>query len=201
MSPIEPTTTIPAGLPASTSAARGGEVRLVRDGEIAAVRAMVRQAYAGDFELTDGYLAEIEAVADRAREHEVWVAGDAATGALLGTVTTPRAGRRLSPVARHDDELDFRFLGVSSGARGRGVGERLVRHVLALAASRGIRRVVLNTGPEMRAAQRLYERLGFERLGEREYEFVRPDGSSFLMMAYGRDVRPGDADAEGRAAA
>ena len=177
------------------------DVRLVRADEVSAVRTMVRQAYAGDFDLSATYLAEIEAVAERAREHEVWVAADADTGELLGTVTTPRAGRRLSPVAVDDDELDFRFLGVSSGARGRGVGETLVRHVLALAASRGVRRVVLNTGPEMRAAQRLYERLGFERLGEREYEFVRPDGSSFLMMAYGRDVRPADADAEGRAAA
>lgn len=177
------------------------DVRLVRADEVSAVRTMVRQAYAGDFDLSATYLAEIEAVAERAREHEVWVAADADTGELLGTVTTPREGSRLSPVARDDDELDFRFLGVSSGARGRGVGETLVRHVLALAASRGIRRVVLNTGPEMRAAQRLYERLGFERLCEREYEFVRPDGSSFLMMAYGRDVRPADADAEGRAAA
>ena len=58
---------------------------------------------------------------------------------------------------------------------------------------------MLNTGPEMRAAQRLYERLGFARLTEREHLFERPDGSSFLMMAYGRDVRP--ADAQGRAAA
>lgn len=177
------------------------EIRLVHDDEIPAVRALIRQAYAGDFALSAAYLAEIESVAERARAAEVWVATDPVAGVLLGTVTTPRAGARLSAVARHDDELDFRFLGVSSAARGRGVGEALVRHVLTLAASRGIRRVVLNTGPEMGAAQRLYERLGFERLGEREYEFVRPDGSSFLMMAYRRDVRPADADAEGRAAA
>ena len=63
-----------------------------------------------------------------------------------------------------------------------------MEHVLALAAARGIRRVVLNTGPDMVAAQLLYERLGFTRLHEREYTFVRPDGSSFLMFAYGRVV-------------
>lgn len=171
------------------------DVRLVRPDEVPAVRTMVRQAYAGDFDLSATYLAEIEAVAERAREHEVWVAVDADTGELLGTVTTPRAGGRLSPVAWHADELDFRFLGVSAAARGRGVGETLVRHVMSLAASRGIRRVVLNTGPEMRAAQRLYERLGFARLSEREHRFVRPDGSSFLMMAYGLDLPPADADA------
>jgi len=164
------------------------EVRLARAEEHDAVGALARRAYAGDFELSADYLAEIESVAVRAREHEVWVAEDAATGALLGTVSTPRAGRRMSAVARHDDELDFRFLGVSPDARGRGIGEVLVRHVIALAAGRGIRRVVLNTGPEMRSAQRLYERLGFVRLPEREHVVELPSGRSFLLMAYGRDI-------------
>lgn len=165
-------------------------VRLMRDSEARLVGPLVRRAYAADFELTEDYLAEIESVADRAREHEVWVAADAATGELLGTVTTPRAGRRMSTVARNADELDFRFLGVSPAARGRGVGELLVRHVVELAASRGIRRVVLNTGPQMTAAQRLYERLGFERLEDREFTFERPDGTTIRIWAYGRDVRP-----------
>lgn len=160
----------------------------MRDAEIGAVRELVSRAYAGDFELNPAYLAEIERVAERARSAEVWVAADRATGALLGTVTTPLPGERLSPVAREVDELDFRFLGVAAAARGRGVGELLVRHVLALAASRGIRRVVLNTGPEMRSAQRLYERVGFARLADREYRFERADGTSFLMMAYGLEV-------------
>ncbi|MGW4931352.1 GNAT family N-acetyltransferase [Agromyces sp. NPDC004153] len=173
--------------PAPSSAPRGVEVRLVRDDEHEAVGALAREAYAGDFVLSDAYLVEIESVAERAREHEVWVAADAATGALLGTVSTPRPGRRMSAVAR-DDELDFRFLGVSAEARGRGVGEVLVRHVMELAARRGIRRVVLNTGPEMQSAQRLYARLGFARLHEREYVVDLPSGRSFLLMAYGRDV-------------
>ena len=165
-------------------------IRLMHDVEAHLVGRLVRRAYAVDFELTEDYLAEIEAVADRALEHEVWVAADAATGEVLGTVTTPRPGERMSAVARNADELDFRFLGVSPTARGRGVGELLVRHVVELAASRGIRRVVLNTGPQMTAAQRLYERLGFERLEEREFTFDRPDGTTIRIWAYGRDVRP-----------
>ncbi|GAA4051886.1 hypothetical protein GCM10022282_11040 [Agromyces indicus] len=180
----------------SVNDSAGVRIRLMRDDEAASVGRLVRQAYAGDYELSEDYLAEIEAVADRARDHEVWVAEDAASGALLGTVTTPRPGERLSAVARDGDELDFRFLGVAAAARGRGVGERLVHHVTALAADRGLRRVVLNTGRQMIAAQRLYERLGFERLLEREFTFERPDGTSILIWAYGRDV---DADA-GRAA-
>ena len=116
----------------------------------------------------------------------VWLAADAATGELFGTASTPRAGATMSPVAR-PGELDFRFLGVAPGARRRGIGETLVRHVLLLAQVRGVERVVLNTGPDMLEAQRLYDRLGFSRLPEREVRFVRPDGSGFRMLAYGRD--------------
>jgi len=170
------------------SATGGMVVRRMRDDEAAPVGRLVREAYAGDYELSEAYLDEIEAVGERAREHEVWVAVDAGTGAVLGTVTTPRQGRRLSAVARHADELDFRFLGVSAAARGRGVGEVIVRHILALAASRGIRRVVLNTGEQMRPARRLYERMGFERLEDREFTFERPDGTPVHILAYGIDV-------------
>jgi ribosomal protein S18 acetylase RimI-like enzyme len=166
------------------------EVRLIRPDETEAVSMLVETAYAGDFELSDGYRAEIAAVAERARDHQVWVATDATSGDLLGTVSTPRAGRTISPLARAG-ELDFRFLGVASGARRRGIATLLVEHVLVLARRRGLSRVVLNTGPDMVGAQRVYERLGFERLHEREYTFERADGSSFLMMAYGRDARLG----------
>ena len=162
-------------------------VRLMRADETDAVAELVERAYSTDFRLSDAYRADIVAVAERARDHQVWVATDAASGTLLGTVSTPRPGRSISPLAR-EGELDFRFLGVAAHARRRGIGEVLVSHVLRLARTRGTDRVVLNTGPDMIAAQRLYERLGFERLHEREFKFERPDGSSFLMMAYGRDV-------------
>jgi len=162
-------------------------VRLMRPDETDAVAALVERAYSIDFELNDGYRADIAAVGRRARQHQVWVATDAASGTLFGTVSTPVRGAAISPLARLG-ELDFRFLGVAAEARRRGIGELLVEHVLRLARIRGVDRVVLNTGPDMMAAQRLYVRLGFARLNEREYTFERPDGSSFLMLAYGRDV-------------
>jgi len=162
-------------------------IRLMAPDEAAAVADLTLGAYTGDFSLTAEYVAEIGAVAERAAAHEVWVATDASSGTLLGTVSTPRAGETISPLAR-DGELDFRFLGVARHARGRGVGERLVRHVLALAAARGLGRVVMNTGGEMVAAQRLYDRLGFDRLHDREFMVERTDGTSFLLIAYGRDV-------------
>ncbi|UOQ88491.1 GNAT family N-acetyltransferase [Agromyces endophyticus] len=162
-------------------------IRSMRADEADEVAALVEHAYAADFELNAGYRADIVAVAERARDHQVWVAVDTATGELLGTASTPRAGATMSAVARAG-ELDFRFLGVAPAARGRGVGEALVRNVLLLARIRGLDRVVLNTGPDMLAAQRLYDRLGFSRLHDREFRFERPDGSGFQMLAYGRDA-------------
>ncbi len=46
--------------------------------------------------------------------------------------------------------------------RGRGVGERLMREALAIAEASGARTVDLTSRPSREAANRLYERLGFE---------------------------------------
>ncbi|WP_159607641.1 GNAT family N-acetyltransferase, partial [Agromyces humi] len=93
-------------------------VRLMRPDEADEVSALTEAAYAVDFPLSDAYRADIAAVAERSREHQVWVATDAASGMLLGTASTPRVGRAISPLAR-EAELDFRFLGVSAAARRR----------------------------------------------------------------------------------
>jgi ribosomal protein S18 acetylase RimI-like enzyme len=55
------------------------------------------------------------------------------------------------------------MLAVSPTARGRGVGEALARHVLDRAVELGFTAIVLSSSKEMRAAHRLYERLGFHR--------------------------------------
>ncbi len=51
---------------------------------------------------------------------------------------------------------------VDGGARGRGVGETLNRYALDVAAERGARSVDLTSRPSREAANRLYQRLGFE---------------------------------------
>ena len=49
-------------------------------------------------------------------------------------------------------------------ARGKGMGERLLRHNLDAARTLGYERVYLETLTGMDAAQRLYERVGFRRI-------------------------------------
>lgn len=52
---------------------------------------------------------------------------------------------------------------VDAAARGRGIGEALVREALALARREGVARVMLTSNATRRAAHRLYERMGFVR--------------------------------------
>ena len=169
---------------------RGGAVRVreIREVDIAAVSDLVLAAYRDSYSgLDPDYLREIADVAGRMGEGLVWVAEDRESGELLGTITTPRPGETLSEVAR-PGELDLRLLGVGDAARGRGIGERLTRLGITLARLRGNSRVVLNTGRIMEPAWRLYERLGFERLVDRERQFTRSDGTVVHLLAYGYDV-------------
>lgn len=50
---------------------------------------------------------------------------------------------------------------VQPSARGQGVGEALLRALIAAAAAMGLERLRLDTAPELRAAQALYRRFGF----------------------------------------
>jgi len=138
-------------------------IRAAAPEEFAAVADLCVAAYA-PFVGDEGYLAELRAVERRAAAAQVLVAEDA--GRLLGTVTFVPDGGPLGEIAR-PDETEFRMLAVGPGAQGRGVGTALMRHVLA--ASRGRAGVVCSSLPSMRAAHRIYERLGFRRVPERDW--------------------------------
>ena len=141
-----------------------------------------RQSYDG---LTDSYLSSLADVDGRVALGEVWVALDGEE--IVGTVWTPRPGERLSDLAE-EGELDFRQLAVAPSARGRGVGEALTRHVIALARERGADRVVMNSGPEMLGAHALYLKLGFRRLTEREHPVEVEPGRFLDLRAFGLDL-------------
>ena len=65
---------------------------------------------------------------------------------------------------------------VDEAGRGKGVGEALNRHALDLARSLGCRTVDLTSRPSREAANRLYQRVGFEQRSTNvyRYELVRP---------------------------
>ena len=123
------------------------------------------------------YEAMLRDVASRAGTSRVLVAE--VNGDLLGTVTCVGPGGDLAEVADARAGT-IRMLGVSIAARGRGIGEALVRSCISRAISDGAERIRLDTRTSMTSAQRLYERLGFERAPDHDWS----PAPGILLIAY-----------------
>jgi ribosomal protein S18 acetylase RimI-like enzyme len=127
------------------------------------------------------YLRKIADVGGRADIALVLAAVE--EGRILGTLTL-ELDRRIDG----DDpplppgEAHIRMLGVAPAARGRGVARALLDASFARARDAGRTRISLHTTQRMRAAQAMYEALGFERLPDR----VFPDG--FVLLSYAKAV-------------
>jgi ribosomal protein S18 acetylase RimI-like enzyme len=150
-------------------------VREARPDELAAAGRLVADAYAahggpdGD---DHGYLAVVRDAPARAQVCPVLVAVEEGTGTLLGCVTyVPGPGNPFAELEQ-DGEAGFRMLGVALAAQRRGVGEALVRACIGRARDAGRRGLAICTAPDMVAAQRLYERLGFVRAPTRDFDPV-----------------------------
>ncbi|MFD5001474.1 GNAT family N-acetyltransferase [Streptomyces mutabilis] len=134
-----------------------------------------------DFGESDAYLGELRNVARRAAAAEVLAA--VADGRVLGGVTFVPSGGPMADIAR-PGEAEIRMLAVAREARGRGAGEALVRACVDRArAVEGCVRVVLSTQRTMRPAHRLYERLGFVRTPDRDWNPL-PELDDITLLTY-----------------
>jgi ribosomal protein S18 acetylase RimI-like enzyme len=130
------------------------------------------------------YLGEIADVAGRTDRSLVLVAVE--DGHVLGSTTIELEGRIGDDDAPLEpDEVSLRMLGVDPDARGRGVARALIAASFDAARSRGKRRMTLHTTNRMKAAQAMYEALGFERRPDR----IFPDG--FVLLTYERAIGEG----------
>ncbi|TWD75406.1 putative N-acetyltransferase YhbS [Kribbella amoyensis] len=147
------------------------DIRLARPAEYEAVGELTVEAYSSDgfIPVRSEYRLTLLAAADRAEKAELWVATNGTQ--LLGTVTFCPPGSVYREIGA-DDEGEFRMLGVSSKARGLGVGTALSEHCVERSRELGLRRVVLSSATYMTTAHRIYERLGFTRLPERDWSPV-----------------------------
>jgi ribosomal protein S18 acetylase RimI-like enzyme len=127
------------------------------------------------------YERELRDVHGRVNTGEVLVAET--EGRVVGCVTLSIGQTVLSEV---DDPgaATIRMLGVSTMARGRGIGEALARRCIEEARARGCERVRLDTRTSMSSAQRLYERLGFRR--DPDHDWSPAPGIS--LLAYVLDL-------------
>lgn len=160
-------------------------VRSARADEVDEIGTLTVDAYTVDGYLgpdSTGYAASLANAADRLRTAELLVAVDA-EDTLMGTVTIALPGTDYAEISR-DGELEFRMLAVAPTARGKGIGEALTRAVLARARELGLSRVVLCSSQNMTPAHRLYQRLGFTRLPERDWS----PGPNVHLIAFELDL-------------
>jgi len=86
-------------------------------------------------------------------------------GHVVGTLTLVVFRTTTELRARIEDVV------VDEAARGKGLGEQLVREAMHLAHERGARSITLTSRPDRDSANRLYERIGFEPRDTNVYTF------------------------------
>lgn len=162
----------------------GVRIRPARVDELDEVGRLTVAAYAADGVVTadDPYAEHLADAAERYRNALLLVAED--DDGLLGTATVVSAGSPLVEMCL-PGEVEVRMLAVDPAARGRGVGELLARACVDVGREQGCERVILSSGTWMVVAHRLYERLGFSRVPERDWS-PRPD---VQLLAYELPLR------------
>lgn len=86
-------------------------------------------------------------------------------------------------------ELEFpeiRLLAVDPHYQGHGIGCALIQHCISLEKGRGTDYIGLHTGEFMIDAQRLYEKIGFYRVPELDFD---PAGDGIIVKAYRKIIR------------
>jgi ribosomal protein S18 acetylase RimI-like enzyme len=145
-------------------------VRPADPADFASIGALSVAAYRADGQLTEGnpYESLLVDVAARAQTGELLIAEQEPGSGVVGAVLFVLPG---SPYAELSGpgEAEFRMLAVDPSAQGRGVGEALARACIARAGELGCRAVVICSRDFAQAAHRLYARLGFARLPERDW--------------------------------
>ncbi|WP_054814491.1 GNAT family N-acetyltransferase [Nocardia arizonensis] len=144
-------------------------IRTAVPGDFEAVRALTLEVYVGEGYVRSAspYVDELADTARRAAAAQILVATDG-DGEVLGSLTVARPGTAYADIAR-PGEIEFRMLAVSRAARGLGAGTALVRGVIETGLAEGFEAVVLTTMAGMVDARRIYDRLGFRPVPERDW--------------------------------
>jgi GNAT superfamily N-acetyltransferase len=103
-------------------------------------------------------------------------------GTIVGSVALfPAKSDAYEGYIKELDYPEIRMLAVSPEARGKGVASALISECMKRAKIKGCSAIGLHTGQFMDKAMRLYERLGFERLPQYDFE---PADDGIVVKAY-----------------
>ena len=143
-------------------------IREARPGELAAVEALVKGAYAEYRGLVpaEGWQKWMESITQAVHSGEGLLLVAEAEGAIQGVVQFFPDASRSRQGHWPAGAATIRLLAVRPESRGRGLGARLTRECLRRARELKIPTIFLYTGRFMLAARQIYEKLGFERAPE-----------------------------------
>jgi predicted N-acetyltransferase YhbS len=146
-------------------------VRTAAPDDFRAIAELTVDAYeaGGHLDAGEDYRTTLADVAGRASAGEVLVAVEDRD--VLGAVLFLRSGSAYSELAG-PGEAEFRMLAVSPRAQRRGIGERLVRECIDRAAALGAQHLVICARDFIEGPLRLYARMGFVRVPERDWSPV-----------------------------
>ncbi len=143
-----------------------------------AIASLLIQVFAGE-DYTDRLSAEKMSTPDALRQRGDLLLAKSGTGDLLGIVICAHPTSAARQVAELD-EAELHLLAVSQKARGNGVAAALIAAYERRASSLGHAKMVLSTQPAMRAAHRVYERLGYQRNTARDWSMAQT-GKRYLV--------------------
>jgi ribosomal protein S18 acetylase RimI-like enzyme len=160
------------------------ELRDARDEELDAIAELTLRAY-GEYasRMTPAAWSALEgalanALATREPAERIVAVRD---GELLGSVMLyPVSARAYDGAVPEATWPEVRLLAVSPAARGQGVGEALMKECVRRADAAGADQVGLHTSESMHSAIRMYEKMGFVRVPEHDFQ---PEGAE-LVTAY-----------------
>jgi predicted N-acetyltransferase YhbS len=157
-------------------------IRDAREDERAAIRSLTWAAYA-EYKtiMAPGAWAGLEQALRHAIDADAIRIVAERDGALIGSVMlfAPSVASYEAP-ATQSSAPELRLLAVAPAARGAGVGQALVEACVARARQLGAVAIGLHSSESMRAGIRMYRRMGFVRVPERDFQ---PPGAE-LVMAY-----------------
>lgn len=103
-------------------------------------------------------------------------------GAIIGSVALfPAKSDAYKGLVDIMDYPEIRMLAVTHEARGRGVAEALIVECIQRSKLKGSMNIGLHTADFMKTAMRLYDRMGFERLPQFDFE---PANDGIIVKAY-----------------
>ncbi|MCH6162356.1 bifunctional helix-turn-helix transcriptional regulator/GNAT family N-acetyltransferase [Streptomyces marispadix] len=152
---------------ADAADSRGGtaarvRIRAPRPGDMGWIIERNASVYAEEFGWDETYEALVaRIVAEFAGEHD-----PVREAAWIAELDGRRAGCVMCVADAAEDTARLRLLLVDPAARGHGLGDRLVAECVTFARAAGYRELVLWTNDVLAAARRIYQRAGFELVGE-----------------------------------